>query len=59
MVDLSGYLKELGWSQGELARRIKVKPNTVNRWVNKKTNCPEVVILYLRLLLDIHGLING
>ena len=58
MVDLSGYLKDLRWSQAELARRIKVEKNTVSRWINKKTECPEVVILYLELLTRVQGLLK-
>jgi len=48
MWDLKHFIKELGWSQAELARRLKVNKNTVNNWVGGET--PQVVRLYLELL---------
>jgi hypothetical protein len=49
-IDLDIYLKELGWSKAELARRIDVDPKTVSRW--KKI--PGPVAAYLRLVRRIH-----
>jgi len=47
--DLKAYLHELGWSQAELARRIKVYPATVSQW----KEVPGAVEAYVRLALEV------
>lgn len=47
-------LTTLGWSQAELARRIKVRPGSVSRW---KT-VPGAVAAYLRLAGDAKKLLE-
>ena len=41
-------LKRLGISQMELARRLRVAPSTVRRWIAGRTSIPEAVALLLK-----------
>ena len=50
--DLKTYLHELGWSQAELARRIKVYPATVSQW----KEVPGAVEAYVKLAIDVKNL---
>ena len=43
---LRKHLKTLGWSQAELARRIKVTPTAVSRWCNG-SKVPGSVVAYV------------
>ena len=47
------YLQELGWSQAELGRRIKVSETSICAWKNGRVKTPKSVLLYLELKCDI------
>jgi transcriptional regulator with XRE-family HTH domain len=51
MDELEQKLEELGWSQAELGRRIRVSQTTVTNWVRGRHSVPYVVLKYLDLLL--------
>ena len=57
--DLPAILAHLGWSQGQLAERIDVHPNTVSRWVNGKAQPPALVRIHLTLLLTLKAQIEA
>lgn len=40
-------LGELGWSQGELAERLDVHPNTVSGWATGSSEVPKYASAYL------------
>lgn len=46
------WLKELGWSQAELARRLGVSPPTVTNWVNR-SEFPKYSEAYLELAVEV------
>jgi transcriptional regulator with XRE-family HTH domain len=50
--ELKENLKELGWSQAELSRRIKVTQTAVSRWVNG-AKVPGMVAFGVELALEI------
>lgn len=52
---LEQLLKELGWSQAELGRRIGVHKNTISNWCSSNKP-PEVVIFYLEMKLQLRKL---
>jgi transcriptional regulator with XRE-family HTH domain len=49
-VHLAWQLDMIGWSDGELARRLNVAPNKVSRWRLGKSNIPNQVALWLETL---------
>jgi hypothetical protein len=48
--ELYELLQELGMENGELARHpdVQVTPNTVSRWIHRKTSPPVYVLAMLR-----------
>ncbi|WP_020227122.1 DNA-binding transcriptional regulator [Acidovorax sp. MR-S7] len=48
--DLKAALKEIGWSQGRLARELGVNPVTVSRWATGQLEVPRYAVAYLRVL---------
>lgn len=48
--ELVTRLKEIGWSQAELSRRIRVYPNTVSAWATGKVPVPGYVLSYLEVV---------
>lgn len=51
-------LLELGWTQAELARRLRLRPGTVTRWVTSNT-VPGFAQAYLELALQVVVLAKG
>lgn len=49
------WLKELGWSKAELARRLGVFPSTVSKWGNG-SGYPKYAEAYLELAVEISRL---
>jgi ribosome-binding protein aMBF1 (putative translation factor) len=49
-------LRYLGWSQAELARRVRVDPNTVSKWAQEKAPIPGTVAAYLDLAVKVKTL---
>ena len=47
-------LRDLGWSQGELASRLGLNRNTVSRW-KQEDEVPKYASAYLELALVIHS----
>lgn len=50
--ELKECLKELGWKQSDLARRLEITEATVSRWANGEP-IPAYVAQYLGLLRDV------
>lgn len=50
--DLRECLKELGWKQSDLARRLEITEATVSRWANGEP-IPAYVAQYLGLVRDV------
>lgn len=48
--ELKTALKEIGWSQGRLARELGVNPVTVSRWATGQLEVPRYAVAYLRVL---------
>jgi len=48
--ELQAALSGLGWSSGELARRLGVHPNSVSGWKGVKRDIPPYVPEYLRVV---------
>jgi len=48
-------LDRLGWQQKEFAEHIEVRCATVNDWIKNRAPVPKVVLLYLRMLVQLHG----
>ncbi len=44
-------IRDLGWTQAELAEHLDVRAATVNDWIRGRFPVPKVVRLYLPLLL--------
>jgi transcriptional regulator with XRE-family HTH domain len=47
---LAWQLDMIGWSDGELARRLNVAPTKVSKWRRGKSNIPNQVALWLETL---------
>lgn len=45
--EIIAFREKYNLSQEELAEKLKVTRNTVNRWENRKRNIPEIVELAL------------
>lgn len=52
---LADDLRELGWTSGELSRRLGVHRNTVSKWMTKG-KVPRYCEAYLELALKLKGL---
>ncbi len=50
--ELKECLKELGWKQSDLARRLEISVGTVSRWANGEP-IPSYVAQYLGLVRDV------
>lgn len=50
VVELYEHLERLKLSNAEFARHIDMLPNTISRWLKRKTKVPLVVLRYLRTL---------
>lgn len=48
--DLKIALDRIGWTGGELARRIGVSRNTVSGWTTGKHPIPKLLVEYLALI---------
>lgn len=57
--ELRACLTDLKWSQAELARRMKVHPNTVTGWTSDRTKIPGSVELSVTLMLKLQELIEA
>ncbi len=53
--ELKQSLKQLGWTQAELARRVKVTPTAVCRWC-KNQKVPGSVVSYIELAMKVKKL---
>ena len=53
MDELCGYLRELGWTQVELSKRLDVHVVTVNTWATGRIPVPKSVLLWLSLLVQV------
>lgn len=51
-------LRDLRWSQTELARRVRVHPSSVTRWINED-NVPGPVVAYLDLARQMRKLTDS
>ena len=51
-------MRDTGFSQSELARRVSVHPNTVSKWSTGQSRMPGAVIAYLKLYRDVKALIE-
>lgn len=47
MTDIRPLLDVLGWSAGELARRVDVRDSTVNRWLAGTREAPPAIVAWL------------
>ena len=54
-IELRNNLKQLGWTQAELARRVKVTPTAVCRWC-KNQKVPGSVVSYVELAIKVKKL---
>jgi transcriptional regulator with XRE-family HTH domain len=54
---LSQALKQIGWTQAQLAKRLGVTPQTVSGWVTSGDE-PAYVSEYVRVLLFAHAILN-
>ena len=52
--DLGNRLSALGWSEGELARRLGVSVCTVSAWAAGALTMPKYAVAYLELALDVN-----
>ena len=48
--EMRSILTELGWSQNELARRLKIRSSTVSQWPEAKIPGPVEGYLTLKLM---------
>lgn len=55
--DLAAPLMALGWSQADLAKRLRVHENTVSAWATGKARVPGAVQAYLRLAVAVSRLL--
>ena len=53
--ELRGLLDELGWTQWDFSKHIKVRAATVTHWVKNRQRIPRVVFLYLNTLKRLNG----
>lgn len=51
-------MSETGLTSAELAKRIKVSPNTVSGWMTRKHKIPGAAFAYVELLASISRVIN-
>ncbi len=51
-------LKEMGWTQAELAEHLDVRKATVNDWIKGRSPIPRIVRLYLTLLMRTNNLLS-
>lgn len=56
--DLAAALLTLGWSRGELARRLGIHRNTVSAWSTGKAPIPGPVAAYLDLAIKASRLLK-
>lgn len=54
--DVEAALKALGWSWGELARRLGLHRNAVSKWRTGKVAVPGYAAAYLNLALKVKRL---
>lgn len=47
---LKAALAAMNWSQRELARRLDLDPDTVNRWATGRVPVPGYAVEYLRVM---------
>ncbi|KPD18016.1 hypothetical protein ADM96_15670 [Burkholderia sp. ST111] len=52
-------LKQLGWTQRELARRLGVTPQTVSGWITRPDTVPRYASEYLRVCWLAHEILNN
>lgn len=57
--DLRSALTTLGWTQGDLSRRLGVHRNTANEWAQGKRAVPEYVSEYLRVMVLARRIVEG
>jgi ribosome-binding protein aMBF1 (putative translation factor) len=46
-------LDVIGWSHGELARRLEVEPSKVSKWAGGKSYMPNRVAIWLEMLAGV------
>lgn len=51
--ELRQSLDVLGWSQAELARRLKLHQNTVSKWMTGRAKVPGPVAAYVVIRLKL------
>lgn len=55
--DLRAALKDLGWSQADLARRCEINKSTPSEWMGKPTEpIPGPIAAYVALSLEVKKL---
>lgn len=56
--DLRKALKDLGWSQAELARRLGREPHTITEWMYRG-EVPAYASAYLRAVVMAKRIVDG
>jgi hypothetical protein len=51
---LDWCLEVVGWTRGELRRRLKLGDNTVKEWLSGKRNIPTPVAIWMETLAAMH-----
>jgi DNA-binding transcriptional regulator YiaG len=50
--EMAAILKRLGWSNGELARRLNVREMSVSQWINGRRGIPDNLAEWLVEMVD-------
>jgi hypothetical protein len=53
--EFSEVLRAIGWSAGELARRLSIRPGSVYDWLNARRPIPDNLGKWLRQVRDAQG----
>jgi transcriptional regulator with XRE-family HTH domain len=52
--EMAAVLKAIGWTAGELARRLGVRPDTVQSWLAGRREIPPNLGRWLLQVRDVH-----
>jgi transcriptional regulator with XRE-family HTH domain len=55
MMNLADLLDDIGWSNGDLARRLDISPDTVSKWAKGRRDPPQPVMDWLGQLATCHA----